>query len=86
MSHEDDRRDRALMSIAKSVEGLLKAVEALNKNFVAFAGQIQASDEAYDKSVSGRGPMMVLREDAVDQLTLDDIRARAEAEYKKEGE
>lgn len=86
MSHEEDRRDRALMSIAKSLEGLLKAVDALNTNFVGFAQQIQASDEAYDKSVSGKGPMVVLREDAVDQLTLDDMRAQAEAEHKKEGE
>lgn len=74
MTSAEDRQAKALEGIERSAKELVKIFTTFNENFVAFSKQMQASDEAYTQAMAEKGPMMVLREDAVDQKTVDESR------------
>lgn len=75
MTSAEDRQAKALEGIERSAKELIKIFTTFNENFVAFSKQMQASDEAYTQAMAEKGPMMVLREDAVDQKTVEEVRA-----------
>lgn len=56
----EDRKIRALEGIKSYLGDLVKVMDAVNKNLVEFAKQIQESDERYDKIMTDKGDMMAL--------------------------
>lgn len=62
MSDTDRRNAQSLATIARHLGDIVNGMRALNENLVAFHKYIKESDETYDEIVSGKGPMMVPRE------------------------